>query len=131
MALSFNDVNRRGSFTWIRCNDDAKSSYFRDVFTKRHGGEFVKSGRYWEWVPKNEQLIVLESSITQPAAKEESKPEGEKTWIFLDQDGNEHSTKNIQEFCKEKSLTRSSLYEVISGRRNSHKGFSLKTIIIE
>ncbi len=129
MGLSFNDVNRRNSYTWVKCNDDAQSSYFRNLFTSKHGGEFIKNGKTWEWTPKQEQMITLEPSFSKPASRER-KVEGPKTWIFLDSDGVEYSTQNIQEFCKEKDLTRSSLYEVITGRRKSHKGFSLKEIKI-
>lgn len=121
MALSLNDVNRVHSFTWIKCNDDAKSSLFRNVFIKRYGGVFTKKGRYWEWNPSPEQVITLEPSISQPAPKP---LEPNKIWIFKDPDGNELKTSNIQEFCKVNKLTRSSLYEVIAGKRKSHKGFS-------
>ena len=60
MSLTFNDVNKRGSYTWIKCNDDAKSSYFRNTFLQKHGGEFVKNGRHWEWTPSRDQIIFLE-----------------------------------------------------------------------
>ena len=36
MALSLNDVNRKYTFTWIKCNDDAKSPYFRKLFIKNN-----------------------------------------------------------------------------------------------
>ena len=127
MGLSFNEVNRLYSYTWVKCNDDARSSYFRSAFIQKHGGEFVKKGRYWEWNPKPEQMIKLDPSTARSATREH-KNEGPKTWVFLDSDGTEHETKNIQEFCKQKDLTRSSLYEVISGKRKSHKGYSLKEI---
>lgn len=124
MALSFNDVNRKGSFTWVKMNDDAQSNYFRNVFLQKHGGQFVKNGRTWEWQPRPEEIIILDPAISRPAnpIKEEPK-EPVKTWIFHDKDGNVVKTQNIQEFCKEHQLTRSSLYEVISGKRKHHKGF--------
>jgi len=124
MALSFNDVNRKGSFTWIKINDDAQSKYFRSIFLQKHGGEFVKRGNIWEWQPKAEQIIVLEPSFSEPANPIKDEPkEPAKTWIFTDKDGGVVKTQNIQEFCKEHKLTRSSLYEVISGKRKHHKGF--------
>ena len=130
MALSFNDVNKRGSYTWIKCNDDAKASYFRNMFTSKHGGKFIRTSNTWEWVPLEDQIIILEPSFSQPANKEEEKEEiKEKCWIFSDESGKKYVTKNIQEFCKDNNLTRSSLYEVISGRRKSHKGFKLDKII--
>jgi hypothetical protein len=124
MALTFNDVNKRGSYTWIKCNDDAKSSYFRGLFVQKHGGEFVRNGRNWEWNPSKEQIIFLEPIYVQPGNKE-TKPTGEKIWKFKNETGEIFETKNLQEFCKEHNLTRSSIYEVISGKRKSHKGYSV------
>ena len=124
MALTFNDVNKRGSYTWIKCNDDAKSSYFRGLFVQKHGGEFVRNGRNWEWNPSKEQIIFLEPIYIEPGNKE-TKPIGEKIWKFKNATGEIFETKNLQEFCKEHNLTRSSIYEVISGKRKSHKGYSV------
>lgn len=124
MALSFNDVNKRGSFTWVKCNDDAKSAYFRNSFVSMHGGEFIKIGRYWEWNPTKEQIIILEPVISKPAKKEVKFDENEKFWVFLSPEGKEIKTNNLHDFCREYNLTRSSLYEVISGRRKNHKGFT-------
>ena len=124
MALTFNDVNKRGSYTWIKCNDDAKSSYFRGLFVQKHGGEFVRNGRNWEWNPSKEQIIFLEPIYIEPGNKE-TKPTGEKIWKFKNETGEIFETKNLQEFCKEHNLTRSSIYEVISGKRKSHNGYSV------
>ena len=48
MILTFNDVNRRGTVTWTRCNDNSKSATFRDLFIAKHGGVFNRVGKYWE-----------------------------------------------------------------------------------
>jgi hypothetical protein len=130
MGLSFNDVNRRNSFTWVKCNDDARSGYWRGLFVGKHGGTFTRNGRYWEWNPNQEQMIVLEPSIAEPPQSNDPQ-EPCKTWSFKNTDGNIIKTKNIQEFCKKNKLTRSSLYEVISGKRKQHKGFSFIEITIE
>jgi len=129
MGLTFNDVNRRNSFTWVKCNDDAKSGFFRQQFVNRFGGEFKKNGRTWEWSPTQEQLIQLDASISQPPPPEPQEPT--KTWIFKNKDGDFIKTKNVQEFCKQNELTRSSLYEVISGKRKHHKGFSFVETTID
>jgi hypothetical protein len=128
MALSFNDVNRRNSFTWIKCNDDAKSVFFRNTFVAKYGGEFVKNGRYWEWKPKQEEMIELNQSIIEEPVSEN---EPSKTWSFKNPNGDIVKTQNLQEFCKENNLTRSSLYEVISGKRQNHKGYSFIEITKE
>lgn len=130
MGLSFKDVNRKNSFTWTKCNDDARSIYWRNLFISQHGGTFTQRGRYWEWNPNQEQLIVLEPSIVSPASPPEPQ-EPCKTWCFKDSNNNIVKTKNIQEFCKVHKLTRSSLYEVITGKRKQHKGFSFIETTIE
>lgn len=129
MGLSLNDVNRRHSFTWVKCNDDAKSGLFRQTFINKFGGKFTKNGRNWEWSPSQEQIIILEPSISEPPPPQIVEPS--KTWTFTDPEGNIIKTKNVQEFCKQYDLTRSSLYEVISGKRKSHKGFSFIETTIE
>lgn len=130
MGLTFNDVNRRNSFTWVKCNDDAKSGFFRQQFINKFGGEFIKVGRTWEWTPSQDQIIQLEASISEPPVSNEPQ-EPSKTWIFKNIDGDIVKTKNIQEFCKDNALTRSSLYEVMSGKRKQHKGFSFVETTIE
>ena len=129
MALSFNDVNRRRSFTWTKCNDDAKSGLFRNMFIEKFGGEFIRNGREWEWTPTKEQIISLEPSIAEPPPQEPQEPT--KTWVFKNTEGEIIKTKNIQEFCRDNALTRSSLYEVISGKRKHHKGFSFVETLVE
>jgi hypothetical protein len=128
MALSFNDVNKRNSFTWVKCNDDAKSLLFRNIFINKFGGEFIKSGRYWEWIPTEKEMINLSPSIT-----EEPVPQKEpvKTWVFKNPNDQLVKTQNLHDFCKQNNLTRSSLYEVISGKRQNHKGFSFIEITKE
>lgn len=122
MALSLNDVNRKGSFTWIKCNDDAKSFYFRSVFCSKYGGEFIKTGRYHEWNPEKSELI-LDIDLSEEL-KENKDSDQKKIWTFKDPQGNLIKTTNLQNFCKENELTRSSLYEVISGKRALHKGYA-------
>lgn len=129
MGLSFNDVNRMYSYTWVKCNDDARSAHFRRLFIGKYGGQFNRSGRHWEWTPSKEEIIVLEPSFSEPSPSENNEPS--KTWSFKNSSGDIVKTKNIQEFCKLNKLTRSSLYEVISGKRKHHKGFSLLEITIE
>lgn len=129
MGLSFNDVNRRNSYTWVKCNDDAQSLYFRNKFIQKYGGEFVKNDKEWEWIPLKDQFIILEPNISKPSRPIRSEPS--KTWVFLNSSGEKVKTKNIQEFCKENKLTRSSLYEVITGKRKSHKGYSFLETTIE
>ena len=55
--------------------------------------------------------------------------ESVKTWIFKDSEDKEVKTQNILDFCKKYNLTRSSVYEVISGKRKHHKGFKFIEIL--
>ena len=128
MALSLNDVNKKGSFTWTRCNDDARSPYFRNNFCSKFGGSFTRNGRYYEWTPSLNEVLI-QPNIIEEAKQEDTGPK--KTWIFKDPEGNLVKTTNVQIFCKEKNLTRSSLYDVMSGKRSSHKGYSFIETTIE
>ena len=128
MALSLNDVNNKGSFTWVRCNDDSKSPYFRNLFCQKYGGSFSRNGRYYQWTPSANEILV-EPTLIEETKVEDTSPK--KTWIFKDPEGNIVKTTNVQTFCKDKNLTRSSLYEVISGKRSSHKGYSFIETTIE
>ena len=128
MALSLNDVNNKGSFTWVRCNDDSKSPYFRNLFCQKYGGSFSRNGRYYQWSPSANEILV-EPTLIEEIKVEDTGPK--KTWIFKDPEGNIVKTTNVQTFCKDKNLTRSSLYEVISGKRSTHKGYSFIETTIE
>jgi len=127
MGLSFNDVNVRGSFTWVKCNDDAKSRIFRQIFINKHGGVFVQKDRYWEWNPSHDQMIQIDP--LPPKELVEYLEENAKTWVFKNKDGKELKTQNILEFCKHYGLTRSSIYEIISGKRKQHKGYTFVEIL--
>lgn len=125
MALSMNDVNNKGSFTWIRCNDDARSPYFRNLFCQKFGGSFTRVGRYYEWSISQNDIFLPEQ------IKPEVNNEPKKTWVFKNSEGNIVKTTNIQHFCRDNILTRSSIYEVISGQRSNHKGYTFVEIVIE
>lgn len=104
VILKQSDINRQNSPTWIACNDDSRSGYWRSVFTSQYGGEFTKNFRYWSW-KETESYIAP------------------KFWVFAFQ-GKEVKTFNLYEFCKEKSLTRSAMYDLMHGRRPQHKGYT-------
>ena len=49
-------VNRRNTRVWVKMNEDAKSSYFREQFVQRNGGKFIKkvaTGNGLSWTLKN------------------------------------------------------------------------------
>lgn len=98
------DINRRNSPTWVACNDDSRSGLWRSKFLEEFGGEFKKNFRYWTW-------NVKESYIPS------------KFWIFSF-GGKEVKTSNLLEFCRDRVLTRSALYDLMHGRRPQHKGYT-------
>lgn len=121
MHLFKNEINRKGSASWLLCNDNSRSEYFRGKFVSENGGKFTRSGRYWEWT---EQIV---DSIIVDSISAESKPLV-KTWIFEDMTGTKHSTTNLTEFCKTNNLSRAKIYELINKTRNSHKGYKFLAI---
>jgi len=102
--LKIEDVNVKNSGTWIACNDDSRSKYWRSLFLEQNGGEFVKDGRYWKWQKEEEFRIY-------------------HYYLFTDVNNNVVKIDNMSEYCKKNNLSRSALYEVMSGKRKQYKGF--------
>ena len=42
IRLKLDDINKKYSHTWVKCNDDAKSKFFREKFLQEFGGEFIQ-----------------------------------------------------------------------------------------
>jgi len=97
------NVNKRNTRTWVKMNDDAGSKKHRNIFCKQYGGEFNKIGRYFQW--------------------EEFEKEPEKRITVFEREGEVFEVSNVMEFCREHNLTKSALYEVVSGKRKQHKKF--------
>lgn len=100
-------VNRQNSREWIAANARPNSHKYREAFVKKHGGVFEKTGAVWCWNKK--------------APKQEEQPT--KLWIFHKADGGTFMVQNFMEFCRIHDLSKSAMYEVMSGKRKSHKGF--------
>jgi hypothetical protein len=106
IPMNKDDVNRKYSPTWVYCNDNSRSSHYREKFTEQYGGNFVKKDRnYFTW-------------------EEEKKPVAiRRKFIFEDRDGVTYVIDNMYEFCNANDLTRPAMYEMMTGKRKSHKGF--------
>lgn len=113
MILFKNDINKKGSQTWLLCNDNSKSQYFRNKFISENGGKFVKN-RYWEWIVEK----------TEEEIKQEIIDNSKKFWIFNDASGKEYVVDNLTDFCNKHSLARQKMYDLMSGKRKTHKGFT-------
>ena len=47
-------------------------------------------------------------------------------YTFIAPDSTEHTTNNISQFCQKHNLQRRHIDEVIAGKRQSHRGWSMK-----
>lgn len=100
------EVNKKYSPTWVYCNDNSRSKRFRDMFIKQFGGEFIKESRLtfkWQEIKKPEKI--------------------KRKFVFEDRNGTVYVVENMYEFCKKNNLKRPALYEVITGKRKSHRGY--------
>lgn len=100
------EVNKKYSPTWVYCNDNSRSKRFREMFIKQFGGEFIKESRLvfkWQEIKKPEKV--------------------KRKFVFEDRDGVVYVVENMYEFCKKNNLKRPALYEVITGKRKSHRGY--------
>lgn len=118
MKLLKNEINRKGSPSWLLCNDNSRASTFRSMFVNENGGEFTKNGKVWEWsdAPKIDPETIIEG----------------KKYIFADATGREYYIDNITEFANRHDLSRAKIYDLMKGDRKTHKGFVfVKKIEIE
>jgi len=105
IPMKKDDINRKYTPTWVYCNDNSRSTYFRNKFIEQFGGKFIKENRnYFKW--------------------EEDKPTDiRRKFIFEDRNGIVFVVENMYDFCKRNELTRPAMYEMIAGKRKTHKGF--------
>lgn len=105
IRLKLEDVNKRYSQTWVKCNDDSKSKFFRGKFIEQFGGEFISEGREFRWQEIKKILPVR------------------RKFIFEDPEGRIHFVENMYDFCKKRDLKRAPMYEMISGKRKQYKKY--------
>lgn len=99
-------INRINTKEWVKANSMQNSHKYRDAFVKKYGGVFERIGAAWVW---NDKLLI------------EEKPT--KLWIFYKNDGMMCLVENFMDFCRKNDLSKSAMYDVMNGRRKSHKGF--------
>lgn len=120
MALFQNEVNRKNSNTWNKCNSDARSGFFRNQFIAKFGGSFSKLNNSWIWEEnKTEEQVKLIVPTVEPIVKKKIS----KITVFEDSVGKRFEVTNISSFCKENGLSNSTIFDLIAGRRKTHKGF--------
>jgi len=120
-------VNKRNTRVWVRMNEDAKAPYFRTKFLEKYGGEFVKDGRYWKWKEIDFKKLLIEEfdkkikqfSMPEPLIKVERG----KNYVFQNKEGKEVYIKNLLEYCMDNKLVRGAMYDLMTGKRKSYKGY--------
>ena len=101
------NVNRKNTRTWVKINEDSRSNLHRNNFCKRYGGEFIKIGKKFQW--------------------EELENEPERRIFVFEREGEVFEVENVLDFCRKQNLTKSALYEVVTGKRKHHKNFRFVT----
>jgi hypothetical protein len=99
-------VNKPNTREWVRANGSTNSKLYREEFVNKYGGQFVKNGKSWLW----EEIV-------------DEKPQPNKLWLFTKTDGISYMVENFMEFCRLHELSKSAMYELMNGKRKSHKGF--------
>lgn len=111
------NVNRRNTREWSYFNENSKAAFNRTKFTEKYGGFFTKTAIGWTWNPKLKKKIEFAHT-------------GKKRTIFIftDKEGIKYITDNFEGFCRERKINSSAMYDVISGKRKTFKGFTVERI---
>lgn len=108
IPLNIKEINKLYSPTWVACNDNSKSKSIRESFLTKHGGEFIKNGKYFKW-----QEIPIPPEIYIPR----------RLLKFINAGGKIVEIDHMSDFCIQNNLSRAAMYEVLRGQRRSHKGY--------
>jgi hypothetical protein len=100
-------VNRKNSRAWVKANESNNSDLYRNAFVQKYGGMFERMGGVWVWRDK------VANKVADPT----------KLWIFHKSDGMTYMVQNFMDFCRIHDLSKSAMYELMNGKRKSHKGF--------
>lgn len=115
--MNLNNVNKRNTREWALFNGNSKGELNRNKFVQKYGGEFKQSGRDWVW--DNRVRKTIEFSHTKKKRT---------IYIFTDKEGIKYITDNFEGFCRDRKINSSAMYDVISGKRKSFKGFVVERI---
>jgi hypothetical protein len=115
--MNLNNVNKPNTREWALFNGNSKQVKNRSAFISKYGGEFKKSAKGWEWTNNVKREIKF---VT---------PKKPRTiYIFTDKEGIKYITDNFEGFCRDRNINSSAMYDVISGKRKSFKGFVVERI---
>lgn len=104
LKTEIDEVNRRGSKTWLMMNDNSKARFFREQFVSRNGGSFYREGRNWQW----------RSPVT----------EKNGYWLKRVDNGEKVFFESMTEFGNKHGLTPVKICELMNGKRKTYKGWT-------
>jgi hypothetical protein len=115
--MNLNNVNKPNTREWSLFNGNSKEKLNRAKFLEKHGGEFKQTSKGWVWESGVKKLI----QFTTPKKKR-------TIYIFTDKEGIKYITDNFEGFCRDRKINSSAMYDVISKKRKSFKGFTVERI---
>jgi len=66
MSDMFSRVNIPNTMEWCKFNDNSKAGGFRQMFTKKYGGEFKHNGKWHQWIPPNDITLQPPNTMMRP-----------------------------------------------------------------
>ena len=111
------NVNKRNTREWALFNGNSKGATNRTKFVEKYGGEFKQIGKEWVWNTRVHKTIDFSHTKKKRTI-----------YIFTDKEGIKYITDNFEGFCRDRSINSSAMYDVISGKRKSFKGFTVERI---
>jgi len=115
--MNLENVNKPNTREWSLFNGNSKQIQNRAKFLEKHGGEFKRTPKGWVWEANVKKIIQFTS------------PKKKRTiYIFTDKEGIKYITDNFEGFCRDRKINSSAMYDVISKKRKSFKGFTVERI---
>jgi hypothetical protein len=115
--MNLNNVNKKNTREWSFFNENARGEHNREKFMEKYGGEFTKSAAGWIWNSKIKKTIDFAHTKKKRTI-----------YIFTDKEGIKYITDNFEGFCRDRKINSSAMYDVISGKRKTFKGFTVERI---
>ena len=118
--MNLNNVNKRNTKEWCLFNGNSKEDQNRAKFLAKHGGQFNKINGVWVWDSRVKKTIEFSHTKKKRTI-----------YIFTDKEGVKYITDNFTGFCRERNINSSAMWDVISGKRKTFKGFKVERITSE
>ena len=66
MSDKFTRINVPHTPEWCKFNDNSKAGFFRELFTKKYGGQFKHNGKWHQWIPPEGVEIQTPNKFLHP-----------------------------------------------------------------